>query len=209
MEGWLLAPLSRALARQAPRMSLISVPVQFRTVGDALAARAVDLAVTVADELPRSVRREPLLQSGFVCLFDPRHVRAGRRMSEHDYFAHAHVIVSYNGDLRGIVEDTLGRQRRVRCAVSSFSHVGAVVEGSALLATVPSAVVRYVQALHPRLRTAELPFALPSGGIEMLWLSASDDDEACRFVRAQIAGVTRAIRRPKRGGAALRGGVRA
>jgi LysR family transcriptional regulator, mexEF-oprN operon transcriptional activator len=55
MEGWLLPELLRALATQAPRMRLVSVPVQFRTVGDALAASSIDLAVTVVDELPSSV----------------------------------------------------------------------------------------------------------------------------------------------------------
>jgi hypothetical protein len=45
-----------------------------------------------------------------VCLFDPRHARvkvakATRMVSEKDYFAHEHVIVSYNGDLRGVAAD--------------------------------------------------------------------------------------------------------
>lgn len=107
MEELLLAPLLRALAREAPRMRLIALPVQFRSVADALALRQVDMAVTVADELPASVLRQPLFHSSFVCLFDPRHVRLSRGCSERDYFAQEHVIVSYNGDLRGVVEDYL------------------------------------------------------------------------------------------------------
>jgi LysR family transcriptional regulator, mexEF-oprN operon transcriptional activator len=186
MGDWLLAPLLRRLADEAPHMRVITVPVQFRTVGEALASRAADLAITVADELPASIRRQQLLHGGFVCLYDPRHGRLGKRLSERDYFAREHVIVSYNGDLRGIVEDLLHKQRNVRCAVSSFSHIGAIVEGSALLATVPVLVVRHILALRPALRTAELPFAMEGTPVEMLWPAAIDDDDAYLFLREQL-----------------------
>jgi LysR family transcriptional regulator, mexEF-oprN operon transcriptional activator len=48
-----------------------------------------------------------------VCLFDPSRVKLERKLSEREYFAHEHVIVSYNGDLRGVVEDTQHTQRKV------------------------------------------------------------------------------------------------
>jgi LysR family transcriptional regulator, mexEF-oprN operon transcriptional activator len=201
MEGWLLARLLRALEHTAPRLRLISVPVQFRTVGEALASRSVDLAITVADELPDSIRRQPLLHTGFVCLFDPKRVKLKNKISERDYFAHEHVIVSYNGDLRGIIEDALNKQRRVRCSVSSFSHVGEIVEGSSLLATVPLVIVQHILALRPGLRTAQLPFQMTGSPLELLWPSSSDDDDANRFLREQLVAVAGALpssgRRPK------------
>jgi len=56
------APEARARdVRSALR--LICVPVQFRTVADALAARGIDLAVTVADELPLPGRRTSRLEN--------------------------------------------------------------------------------------------------------------------------------------------------
>lgn len=189
-EAWLLPPLLRALGREAPRMRLVVLPVQFRTVGEALASRRVDVAVTVADELPAGVRREALFTGGFVCLHDPRHAPVGRRLTAKRYFEHEHVVVSYNGDLRGVVEDALGVQRRVRCSVPSFHSVGAIVEGTALLATVPELVARSVRRAHPRLRTAALPFTFAPVPLELLWSDAADDD-ACRFVRALV---TRAVR---------------
>ena len=199
MEGWLLPRLMRALASSAPQMRLICVPVQFRTVADALTARSVDLAITVADELPTSVRRIPLLHGGFVCLFDPRHVRLKRQISERDYFAHEHVIVSYNADLRGIVEDLVHKQRRVRCSVASFSHIGAIVEDSTLLATIPGPVADHLCRFHPKLATAQLPFDLSGAATELLWPQAAEDDEACRHVRRlliEIADAAKLERRP-------------
>ena len=60
-ELWLLPALLRVLASEAPRMRVVAIPVQFRTVGAALAA-GLDAAVTVADALPATVRRELVIQ---------------------------------------------------------------------------------------------------------------------------------------------------
>jgi LysR family transcriptional activator of mexEF-oprN operon len=195
-EVWLLPPLLRALAAEAPRMRIIGVPVQFRNVGAALASGSVDAAVTVADDVPAGVRRQALFHGGFVCLYDPTQVRLKRPLREEEYFAHEHVIVSYNGDLRGIVEDLLQKQRRVRCAVSSFANLGALVDGSALLATVPSLVARQIRQVRPHLRTCPLPFSLPGSSMELLWPATVDDDEACRFLRERIVRIARTATRP-------------
>jgi LysR family transcriptional activator of mexEF-oprN operon len=186
----LLPRLLRALAAEAPRMRVVSLPVQFRTVGAALAGRDVDLAVTVADELPAGIRRETLYHGSFTCLFDPRHARLGRRLSERAYFAHEHVIVSYNGDLRGVVEDVLGKARQVRCSVSSFANVAAIVDGTALLATVPEVVAAAAVAVRRHLRTIALPFRLGGTAVELLWPGALDDDPAFRWMHDLIVRIT-------------------
>src|SRR5262252_5023754 len=114
-EQWLLPPLLRVLEREAPLMRLVAIPVQFRTVAAAFAS-GLDAAITVADDLPATIRRERLFYGGFTCLYDPRHARLRSRLTEAEYFAHDHVIVSYNADLRGIVEDMFGKVRKVRCS---------------------------------------------------------------------------------------------
>lgn len=190
-ELWLLPRLLQVLAAEAPRMRVVSVPVQFRTVGAALAS-GLDVALTVADELPGDIRRERLISGEFTCLYDPRHVRL-RTLTEREYFAHTHIIVSYNGDLRGIVEDALGKTRDIRCSVSSFANLGALLDGTAMLATVPSLVATQIRSLRPHLRTKKLPFAVPIGYVEMLWTAASDDEPPCRFARAHIARIARTL----------------
>jgi LysR family transcriptional activator of mexEF-oprN operon len=194
-ESWLLPPLLGRLEQAAPHMRLVVLPVQFRTVGDALATHAIDLAVTVADELPNAVRRQPLFTGGFVCLFDPRHAKLKKKLSLESYLEHKHVVVSYNGDLRGIVEDVLGVQRDVRVSVPSFQGVGAIVDGGGLLATIPEMVARQILALRPHLRTASLPFVLSGTSIDLLWTSATSDDPAVTFLREEIVHVTGSVGR--------------
>lgn len=197
-EVWLLPPLLRVLGEEAPKMRIVATRVQFRTVAAAMAG-GLDAAVTVADELPSSIQRHSLLTGSFVCLYDPRHT-SFRRLDTATYFAHHHVVVSYNGDLRGIVEDMVPRQRNVRCSVDSFANLGAIVEGGALLATVPTTVARQILEVRPHLRMTALPFQLGSGSTELLWDVTTQDDAACTFVREQIIEIARSAsaRTPKR-----------
>src|SRR6185437_5778120 len=97
------------------------------------------------------------------------------RLGEAEYFAHEHVIVSYNGDLRGIVEDVLGKARKIRCSVSSFANLGGIIEGTSMLATVPVLVANEIRAMRPRLATKPLPFRLAGTSSELLWPAAADD----------------------------------
>jgi LysR family transcriptional regulator, mexEF-oprN operon transcriptional activator len=177
----------------APRMRIISVPVQFRTVGAALAA-GLDAAVTVADDLPANIRRQVLYTDSFTCLYDSRHAPL-RSLTKKEYFARLHIIVSYNGDLRGVVEDALHETRNVRCSVPSFAHVGELIEGTSMLATVPHPVADQLRALRPHLKKKPLPFELEGSALELLWPLATDDDEPCRFLRTQILEVAHEARR--------------
>jgi LysR family transcriptional activator of mexEF-oprN operon len=191
--------LLRALEREAPGIRIVAIPVQFRSVAAELAS-GLAAAITVADQLPATIRRERLFYGGFTCLYDPRHAKL-RTLTEAEYFAHDHVVVSYNGDLRGIVEDLYGKARKVRCSVSSFANIGALVDGSAMLATIPELVAVKILATRPHLKTKPLPPTLKIEGshAELLWPAVTDDDGPCKFVRAKIREIARAVtgtRRP-------------
>jgi len=194
-ETWLLPPLLRALKAKTPGVRVVALPVQFRTVGPALASGAIELAVAVADELPAGFHRQALFYGDFVCLYDPRAFpsRSRRRggLTMAAYFAAEHVVVSYNADLRGIVEDAVGRARRVRCSVSTFASIGALVDGDELLATVPRAVAQEIRRLRPHLAVSELPFPLAGSASELIWPSAVDDDPVLTLVRELVQSIAR------------------
>lgn len=184
----ILPTILRLLHDEAPNIQLVVVPVQFRTVEAQLLSEQVDLAITVADDLPRSIVREPILfgtnsAAGFACLYDPRFVTLSEPLSEAEYFAQEHVIVSYAGDVRGIVEE-MGKTRQVRVSVGSFRYVPDVVDGAALVATVPMPLGRHILKTRPHLRCIPAPFVTTDAvSLDLLWLKSTDDDEALRFVR--------------------------
>lgn len=188
-EATVLPALLRRLDEVAPRLRIVATAVQFRNVAEALLGGTIDAAVTVADELPAGILRRQLFTGGFVALFDPRHLHVGARFGERAYFEADHVIVSYAGDLRGAVEDIVRRTRKVRCSVASFANLGSIVDGSALVATVPGVVADQLRRALPHLRTAELPFAMAGTPMELLWPLARDEDPVGRFVREQIVHV--------------------
>jgi DNA-binding transcriptional LysR family regulator len=191
-DEWLLPPLLRLLESEAPRMRLVCSPIQFRTVNEALSSRRIELAVTVADELPASVARRTLVHSHFVCVFDPRFVRLGASPTQRAYLAQEHVIVSYNADLRGVVEDSFGVERRVKCSVASFGSIGAIVDGGPLVATVPSIVAAHILRNRPHLRMSAAPFLHEAGSVDLLWPTSLDADPACRFMRDAVVRIAHA-----------------
>lgn len=189
-EVWLLPPLLRHLGERAPRMKVIAIHVQFRTVVAALSSGAVDAAVTVTDAVPAGIRRKSLFFGGFVCLYDPRHARIRGPLTRDAYFAADHIVVSYNADLRGIVEDVIRRPRNIRCSVATFANMGALIDGSPLLATIPATIAAQIRATRPHLRAVKLPFALSGAATELLWPGAADDDGPSRFVREAIIEIS-------------------
>lgn len=194
-EGWLLPKLLARLQREAPKVRLVVLPVQFRTVVDALVTKRIDLAATVADDTPSSLARESVHPGQkFVCLFDPRHAKLGRRPSLARYLAHPHVVVSFNGDLRGYVEDSLGIERRVACSVPGFANVGAIVAGTSLVATLPERIARHLESMHPTLRHAPLPFELEVYPLEMIWRKSDEHDAGHRWLRDRVKAIAAAKR---------------
>jgi LysR family transcriptional activator of mexEF-oprN operon len=193
VEVWLLPGLLDRLAMAAPRARVVVVPVLFRTAVDALTESRVDVAVTVADETPRSVARMPVWRGGFVCLYDPAFTEAGRTMRRERYLSAPHVIVSYAGDLRGVVEDALGLRRNVVCSTPRFAGVGALVAGSDRIATVPELVARRLLSVHRGLRACPVPVELETLPVELLWRRADDADPPLAWLRGEIAALVKEI----------------
>jgi LysR family transcriptional activator of mexEF-oprN operon len=195
-EALILPRLLRELRAEAPAIQVLAIPIQFRTVEEALLTNKVDLALSVADEMPRSILRRQLAFAprdggGFVCLYDPRILKLPKTVTEEAYFEREHVVVSYAGDARGIVEDTLGRARKVRVSLSSLSHVADVVDGSDLIATIPQVLARHILKSRPYLRMAALPFTLSGDfSLDMLWLRVTSEDALASFFRDLVARVT-------------------
>jgi len=209
MESLLLPSLLGKLRSRAPRLQLIVLPVQFRTVEDALLGDKVDLAVTVADELPRSIKRKALVKNAridgkLVCLYDARHMKRGTRLTERAYFAREHVAVSYAGDVRGIIEDALGKTRNVRVSVPAFSYVADAIDDSPLFATVPMLFAEYLERSRPHLAHTALPFELESVMLELLWSRATDENPAARFIRELLLEIGNELKPSKRRSPSLR-----
>lgn len=192
MDAVLVPPLLARLRRTAPRMRIIVVFVSFRNVEEQLLGCKIDLALSVADELPRSIHRERLFDGTnveFVCLYDGRCLKLPRTLTDERYFALEHVVVSFAADARGIVEDELGRMRDIRVCLPGFSSIADVVDGSPLVATVPLGFAQHFRKTRPHLKIAKLSFTLEGGCLDLLWSRVKDSDEVVSFVREELRTV--------------------
>ena len=188
-EVWLLPPLLRLLAADAPRMKIIAVSVQFRSAADLLAADRVDLAIGHTRAPPPGIELRPLYRDSLVCLFDPAYVRFRKNATRAQYLAAEHVAVSYDGTLRGLIEQMFGVERSIRASVASVHSIGPIVDSSALVATLPGVVAQQIRQQRPHLRTIPAPFANESITVDLLSRRALADDEAVRFVAERIVSV--------------------
>lgn len=199
MEMVVFPKLLELLRFEAPRMQLVVVHVQFRSVEGLLLSNQVDLALCVADALPRSILRETLISDrdvggeGFTCLYDPRFSTLPAKLTEREYFSREHVAVSYAGDARGIVEDSLGKSRTVRVVVPTLGMVAEAVDGTALLGTIPTPLAGHIVKTRPHLRYTPLPFALEGGSLDLLWSRSTNDDEVVRYTRELVSRVVRSL----------------
>lgn len=179
------ANLIAQVEASAPSLQLVFRPVNFHSVRELIDSEDVDLAVSVADALPGYLVREPLGQSTFVCLYDPRKVKVPARLTLAHYLRCGHVIVSYSGDLVGMYEDTLrsgSGPRRIVAAVPRFTDLPEILHAAPVLAAVPDFLARRLVREH-RLAMKPLPMNLPSYPLEMFWHSRHDADPGHQWLR--------------------------
>jgi DNA-binding transcriptional LysR family regulator len=201
----LLVPgLVTALEAEAAAATLHVQPLTTRDPRRLLQANAIDLALgsfpavlpalqAEGDESPW--RHQPLYDTRYVCVMRRGHplARPGA-LTLGAYCAASHLLVSFSGRAFGAVDQALaalGRQRRVVLTVNQFFTAGRVVARSHLLTALPETFLE-ATGYHDELAIAELPIALPTVHVGMLWHLRRDADPAHRWLRERVAGVAAA-----------------
>src|SRR6478672_10141890 len=76
-----LPPLIERVQREAPGVRLEAVALEVESIGDALAAGGLDLAVGFLPGLGPPVRRQPLFRDPYVCLMRADHPDIGKKLT--------------------------------------------------------------------------------------------------------------------------------
>ncbi|MDX2092167.1 MAG: LysR substrate-binding domain-containing protein [Kofleriaceae bacterium] len=180
------AALTRALLRAAPHARLVFRAFDRHTFRAALDEGVIDLAITVAEDLPswhRSIEISPL---EFECLWSPRQLPALRRLTLARFTTISHALVTFRGDLTSAVDEALaatGRSRRVVVGVSRFAALPGLLEALPVLCTVPRPVARHLAKLH-RLATAEPPLEMPRRTWRLAYRARDEDLAELAWFRA-------------------------
>jgi DNA-binding transcriptional LysR family regulator len=166
----LAAPLLARLRQEAPAISVSFRPAARRDALRALAADDLDISLGYFWALPEDYGAETLFTEGYAVVGRRGHP-ALRRLTLARYLEAEHLIVSLDGELRGIVDRTLaveGRTRRVVAALPYFLPALVAVAESDLLATLPERLVRSQMARFG-LVAARPPMALRSFDVAAVW----------------------------------------
>lgn len=192
----MLPPLVRLIENEAPGINIRMVPLTTREPRPQLLRGDIDLAIGffpgVVAQLQGSaetpIRHERLFAGEYVCVMRKNHPLASAAMTLEKYCNANHLLVSFSGRARGLVDDaltSLGRSRRILLTVNQFFTAGKVVAATDLLMVLPRHLIE-ATGMTNHLIVKELPFALPEVRIDMLWHERDARSPGHRWLRDQL-----------------------
>ncbi len=193
----LLPALVDALEHATPGISLNILAYNDRdTAVDLLDAGAIDVAIGVAPGLMDArILTRPLMRDAFVTVVSADHPAASGPMDLRTYLDLRHVLVSPEGQLHGLVDQTLaqqGKQRKLALTVPQLFAVPAVIARTQMAATILERAAIQAQASH-RLVMVPPPLALPDITFHLIWHRRSDSNPAQQWFREFIAEQSAAL----------------
>ena len=189
----LLPRLAEALRRTMPRSKLVTITADYKSAGSLLERGVVTTAMGYLPDLPANAKVRSLR------LVDYRVLRADRvrsKLTLEAYCERPHVLVTYAGDLRGLVDDQLennGRSRNVVFSVPQFGTLPSILAKTDYLATVPAYVARAFTALGG-VRNEALPMASPTFDVSIAWRLVANNDPAEVILRKTMMSVFNATK---------------
>jgi DNA-binding transcriptional LysR family regulator len=187
----LLPALMEALEASWPGVSVNVLAFNDRNAAvDLLDAGVIDAAIGVPPtQIDARILTQPLLHDEFVTIISSEHPSARRPMNLDTYLDLQHVLVSPEGQLHGLVDQTLaqqGKQRKLALTLPQIFAVPAIVARTNMAATILKRVALHSQASH-RLSVFPPPLALPEIAFHLIWHRRSDRHPAQRWFRDFIA----------------------
>ena len=194
--GLLLPPLVRVIEKDAPGVDIRMVPLTTREPRPLLLRGDIDLAIGFfpgvvaqlqgATETP--IRHERLYAGQYVCVMRKEHPLANKELSLDAYCQSNHLLVSFSGRARGLVDDallSLNKERRILLTVNQFFTAGKVVANSDLIMVLPRHLIE-ATGMTDALVAKELPFAMPEVHIDMLWHERDARSPGHQWLREQL-----------------------
>lgn len=192
----LLPPLVRLIESEAPGIDIRMVPLTTREPRPMLLRGDIDIAIGffpgVVAQLQGStetpVRHERLYAGHYVCVMRKNHPLADKELTLDRYCDANHLLVSFSGRARGLVDDSLvamNRERRILLTVNQFFTAGQVVAASDLLMVIPYHLID-ATGMSDQLIRKSLPFSLPEVHIDMLWHERDARSPGHRWLREQL-----------------------
>jgi LysR family transcriptional regulator, mexEF-oprN operon transcriptional activator len=182
--------IMKAVHRDRPDIRLVFRQTNSLMAVEALNDRDIDLAITSGGFSDSRIRHRSLGSSHYLAIFDPAVRGSDEPLTIAEFVARDHILISYSG-LTGITDDVLsesGYVRKVRAAITHFSALPFLLQGTDALATMPSHAARAITA-SSRLATSPPPLPFPQYSFGLSWRFDATREPAVKFVRDEITGL--------------------
>ncbi|MFF7710264.1 LysR substrate-binding domain-containing protein [Pseudomonas sp. NPDC007930] len=182
----LLPRILEYLRVQAPGVRLDVARIDGNTER-ALEIGEADLAIGFVPWLGGGIYQQVLFPQDWVCLASPRHPRIKRSLSARAYASEGHVLVSA-GTGQKLLEAGLARaqlKRRVVLELPGFLGVGAIVQGTDLVVTLPRHIGQTLADTHG-LKVFDCPVLIDGFTVKQHWHARYHQDAGNRWLRGVL-----------------------
>lgn len=175
------APLQQELQRSAPGVDIVIQPWHgAEAARQALLDGATDIAISVFSSSEEKLHREEVFVEHYVVAMRAGHPAAAN-FNLNTWLEYPHIIVSGRGEIRTSLDTELaklGSSRRVGAVVPNFQMVPALLQGSDMIAMLPSRVV----ADFTTLISLPPPVPVPGFTLHLAWHLRHEKDPVVRHV---------------------------
>jgi DNA-binding transcriptional LysR family regulator len=195
-----LPSLVRSIEKEAPGLRVRMVPLTTREPRPMLLRGDIDLAIgffpgvvaQLSGEPATTIRHEQLYSGKYVCVMRKGHPLAQKALTLDDYCNANHLLVSFSGRARGLVDEALaqiGRERSILLTVNQFFTAGRVVANSNLLTVLPRHLIAST-GMSDELVACDVPFDMPDVHVDMLWHERDARSLAHKWIRSHLVAMT-------------------
>lgn len=186
----LLPAFCARAAAKLRRLSIEVIPSE-APGAEMLRERHADLVVTPRPPAGADILQKRLLDDKVACFFDRKSRAAPKSLK--DYLSAKHVAVVYEGGRKTLFDQAIERvagARDISVTVPNFSGVAAFLEGSAMLASLPSLMRTGIMR---GFGTAPLPCKIDPVPMYMVWHRRDLEDPASRWLRGELEATARDV----------------
>ncbi len=193
VERWLMPALYARIMRDAPGITIKVVASDPFRDAELVTRGEIELAISVGESTPATLRREKLVSHSFCTLWHPEQLLLPVPLTLENYVAHAHVLVSYRGAAWSAIDarlSALGKARSIRYVTPHFSSLPPLLSRIPALATVPAGLADDWVA-HYGLCCSPVPVETPEIPFSLLWHKRSDNDIPLNWLKGELCRVVR------------------
>lgn len=185
-EATLLPPLVESLTTQAPNLTLASVRIDRKETEAKLASGELDFALDVLLPTSSSIRHQPLIEDGFVVIYNKQHSSIKSRLTEKQYLSGNHILVSTRSSGPGLADyalSQLGLNRKIGLRCQHYFAAAMIVEKTDLLLTMPARYGNQIMSQFDGLNMVPCPVPTDDIHIHLYWHESREHDEANKWLR--------------------------